>query len=130
VLYLNHPVRTYPLAIAPERAQKLFLGLIHKTNELSDTPRFYNTLTANCTNILAEIANDITPNTIPYDISWNLPGFSDRFLLDIGLIEQIETVENTQRQFDLTDHRKQILKMALLPHHEFGKALRELLRRE
>ncbi len=127
LLYLNHPVRMYPLSISAEQTQKLFSGLIEKTNSLAVNPRFYNTLSANCTNILAEIANDITPETIPYDISWNLPGFSDRFLFRIGMISIEESIEATRLKYDLTDNRRDVLDIANLPHAEFGKQLRQLL---
>jgi hypothetical protein len=45
--------------------------------------------------LLAEIANESRPGAVPYDISWNLPGSSDLFLMRIGLIEAAGTQEET-----------------------------------
>ena len=127
LLYLNHTVKMYPLTLDAERTQRLFLALIKKTNEIAERPRFYNTLTANCTNMLAEIANEVKPGSIPYDISWNLPGFSDRFLMKIKYIDTEESEEKTQRKYDLTEKRKEILSIALSSYPEFGKKLRSLI---
>ena len=127
LLYLNHPVKMYPLALNTERAQRLFLALLRKTNEIAEHPRFYNTLTANCTNMLAEIANEVKPGSIPYNISWNLPGFSDRFLMKIKYIEVEESKEKTQKKYDLTEKRKEILLIATSSYSEFGKELRALI---
>jgi CRISPR/Cas system-associated exonuclease Cas4 (RecB family) len=127
LLYLDHPVRLYPLEVEPERVKKLFAKLLEKTNEVSENARFYNTITANCTNVLAELANDSTPGTIPYDISWNLPGYSDTFLMKIGFIKTVDTIEETQKKYDLTPKREEVMGIATTPHAEFGKSLRGLI---
>jgi hypothetical protein len=47
----------YPLRIPGEAARELFLQLAHASQQLESQPRFYNTLTSNCTNELAKAAN-------------------------------------------------------------------------
>lgn len=127
LLYLDHTVRMYPLALHQEQAERLFVGLLQETNSIAERPRFYNTLTANCTNVLAQIANNIKPGTIPWDISWHLPGYSDRFLIEIGFIETGESVEVVQNEYDLTKNRDSILDIADAPPLEFSKELRNYL---
>jgi hypothetical protein len=51
----------YPLTIPIEGARELFLQLARATQELETRPRFYNTLTSNCTNELAKAANKVKP---------------------------------------------------------------------
>lgn len=128
LLYLRHPVRMYPLNVSPERAQRLFVSLLGKTNGLTAHPRFYNTFSANCTNMLATVVNQTKPGSVPFDPSWYLPGYSDRFLLRIGLIPMDGTVERTQRDHDLTPERDRVLGVASSPYSEFGRTLRSLLR--
>lgn len=127
VVYLSHPVRMYPLELNREKAKALFIGVTKETNELAKRPRFYNTLTANCTNMLAHIANEVAPGSIPYDISWNLPGYSDIFLSKIGLIQTGGPLGETAEKYDLTKNRGKILETATLPHAQFSQALRSLL---
>lgn len=127
LLYLKHPVRMYPLAVAPERAQGLFKSLLQKTNELAIAPRFYNTLTANCTNMLAKLVNQAGPGSVPYDLSWYLPGYSDLFLMRVGLIGDAGTPDVAQHDYDLTVKRDAVIAIADAPHAQFGTALRQLL---
>lgn len=118
LLYLEHPVHMYPLSINPDGAQTLFLALVDETNQLATTPRFYNTLTANCTNLLAEIANKTAPGSVPYDLSWNLPGYSEKFLARIGFIPEGD--------HDLEPYQAEIEGFAEDEARAFSRQLREL----
>lgn len=127
LLFLEHDLRMYPLAITSEDAGRLFMSVLEETNEVAKQPRFYNTLTANCTNMLAKIVNEHYPNRLPYDLSWNLTGYSDLYLMDEGLIELHETLEQTRATGDLTPHREQIHALATRPANEFSEGVRALL---
>jgi len=48
----REPVHLYRLRADPAKARELFLESIHPLNEMSDHPRWYNVLTANCTTSL------------------------------------------------------------------------------
>lgn len=80
-------VYKFPLTISHEYSKNLFLQMVSDTKNLQTKPKFYNSLTSNCTNLLAMAANKIKPGVVPYDISWVLPGFSDKFLNKIGFID-------------------------------------------
>ena len=109
-------------------AQALFRDLAQEVNSLAERPRFYNTLTLNCTNVLAYIINRHAPHTLPLDISWYLPGYADEYLMRQGFIAiDGGTVERTKTMHDLTPHRAAVGAMALAPHAEFSTRLRALL---
>jgi hypothetical protein len=127
LLFLQHDIRLYKLAISPEDAQRLFMALALETNELAAKPRFYNTLTANCTNMLAKSVNKHYKDRLPYDISWNLTGYSDLYLMDQGLIERTESNEATRAAADLTPFRDSISKIATSSPEEFSATIRTLL---
>lgn len=127
MLYLDHPLRLYPLELSPEAARALFLSLIKETDELAENPRFYNTLTANCTNVLAHIVNRHYPNTLPYDLSWNLTGLSDVYLMEEGLIPTKGSIEETQALYDLTPHKETIHTFSTSTPSVFSTSLRSLL---
>lgn len=103
VEYLGHEVYRYPLVLNENEMKVLFVGLARETQRLAETPRFYNTLNANCTNMLAKMVNRIDPGRIPYDISWNLPGYSDRFLLRIGRIDFEGTYREAREAYGVSD---------------------------
>lgn len=127
LIYLNHPLRLYPMTLSKEDSRALFLSLTEETNVLAEHPRFYNTLTANCTNILAKIVNKHYPGTLPYDLSWNFTGYADLYLFKEGLIAQTGTPEETQARADLTPHRDEVVSFSTSPHTTFSTKLRALI---
>ncbi len=128
LLYLKHPLRLYPSTIDAATAQALFRDLAQETNALAEQPRFYNTLTLNCTNVLAFIINRHAPHTLPPDITWFLPGRSDEYLMRQGFIAlDGGSIERTKTLHDLTPQRAAVAEMATAPHAEFSARLRALI---
>lgn len=127
LIYLNHPLRLYPMELSKEDSRALFMSLTEETNILAEHPRFYNTLTANCTNILAKIVNKHYPGTLPYDLSWNFTGYADLYLFKEGLIAQNGTPEETQGRADLTPYRDEVVSFSTSPHTTFSTKLRALI---
>lgn len=83
---LGHDVYVYPLELPREVVREAFVAFAEGTEELEAHPRFYNTLLHNCTNELARIINEKTPNRLPWDWSRIFTGTADRYLFDLGLI--------------------------------------------
>lgn len=126
-VYLEHSVRMYPLTLSKEESQALFRALTEETNQLAQKPRFYHTLLANCTNMLAKIVNEHYPGRLPYDIAWNLTGYADRYLMEQGLIERRGSDEETRHAADLTPHREDIQAAASMSPEAFSAFVRSLL---
>lgn len=87
VFLLNQPVELYPLNLNREEAQAVFMAMAQKTHNVATEPKFYNTITSNCTNELAATIKEKWPDRISYNIAQNLPGLSVNYLDKIGLIE-------------------------------------------
>lgn len=96
-------VYMYPLSITEPAMQQLFLKMAKETNKTESTPQFYNTLTNNCTNILAKNANEINPGSVPFNISWFLPGFSEEYLYNLGYIDNIDDLQTIRVRSNITD---------------------------
>ncbi len=92
-IYTNIAVRLkgdlyrYELAVPRAQAGEVLRELLHQTAELSEKPKFYNVVVANCTNTLAKVANKIQPGSIPYHYSWIFSGYSDAYLYSLGFIK-------------------------------------------
>lgn len=126
-VYLSHDLRLYPLQLSPDDAERLLRTLAEETNELAEHPRFYNTLTANCTNILAKIVNEHYPGKLPYDLSWNLTGYSDLYLMDAGLIASPGTKEEARTAASLAPYRLELMEAATSSPQAFSARIRSLL---
>jgi hypothetical protein len=75
-------------AVGPlENGRRLFLNYIRDINELRTRPRFYNTLTTNCTTmILAHAA--VNPGHIPYSWKILLSGYAPEYVYDGGRLDR------------------------------------------
>jgi hypothetical protein len=90
ILYLRTNVRKedvylYPLDLPPQALQALFLSYVEAGNTLAVAPRFYNTLTANCTTVVFDLARLIEPG-IPLDWRILLSGYLPGYLVDQGIL--------------------------------------------
>lgn len=75
-------VYLYRLQMDQANVRALFLEYLHTANELRDTPRFYNTLTSNCTTIVFELARLIAP-ALPMDYRLLLSGHFAEYVYDL-----------------------------------------------
>ncbi|MRX09070.1 DUF4105 domain-containing protein [Pseudoduganella sp. FT25W] len=76
----------YRLKMPPEMMRSLFLAYLDEGEQLKATPRFYNTLTGNCTTIIYQMARRITPG-LPLDWRLLASGYLDRYLYDLGALQ-------------------------------------------
>lgn len=75
-------VRLYPLTLTPEQARRVFLQYVELGNDLNREPRWYNTLTSNCTTVVWQLSKVLSPD-LPLDpsllFSGRLPEYLDKF---------------------------------------------------
>jgi Domain of unknown function (DUF4105) len=76
-------VRIYRLRMTPKNAQMLLREYVEELNDLARTPRFYNTLTANCTNLVFDMVRVIHPG-LPMDARVVLSGYLPNYVYDLG----------------------------------------------
>jgi hypothetical protein len=79
-VFLEKDVYVYPLQLSAEQELRFLKAVLAKTQAVSEQPRFYNTLTSNCTNELAKAAG------LDWHPSWVLTGYSPERLFELGLI--------------------------------------------
>ncbi len=79
-------VYLYPTRVTPAQAQRLFMAMLTRANQLARQPEFYDLLTNNCTTNIVDHINQLKPGSIPSDIRVLLPGHSDRLAYDLGLL--------------------------------------------
>ncbi|MGD9917813.1 MAG: DUF4105 domain-containing protein [Paenirhodobacter sp.] len=75
-------VRMYPVLLTAAQRRAMFLAYVDLAGQLERQPRFYNTLTANCTTVVYGLALGLKPD-LPFD---------DRLILSGRLPEYLETL--------------------------------------
>ncbi|MBV2144148.1 DUF4105 domain-containing protein [Falsochrobactrum sp. TDYN1] len=102
IIYLRTNVRKenvdrYRLKLSPIAAKELFLSYVRLGNELAAKPKFYNTLTANCTTIIFHMARLLDPS-FPFDYRILLSGYLPGYLYDNGWLENGGTLEEVRER--------------------------------
>jgi hypothetical protein len=96
-------VYIYRTVATAEQSQALFLDMLERVNQLAARPEFYHTLLNNCTtNVLVHV-NRLRENPLP--IAWEvlLPGYSDRFAWEQGLLDQSVPFEELRARSKIND---------------------------
>jgi Domain of unknown function (DUF4105) len=76
-------VRVYRLRMTPDNARRLLREYLEEANELARSPRFYNTLTSNCTTLVFEMVRVIHPG-LPLDARVVLAGYLPNYAYAVG----------------------------------------------
>jgi len=116
---LDHELFIYPVAISDDQKRTLLTRLLERTHALEARPRYYNTITSNCTNELAKAAGF---NWAP---AFVLTGRSDEYLFRRGIIPG----ESFAAAHALADVTAFIEAMNTQPAESFDRELLAELRR-
>lgn len=95
----------YPLRMDKAAMRALFLSYVRAANELATTPKFYNTITSNCTTIVYRMARQIEPG-LPWDIRLLLTGYLPDYLHDVGAVDRSAPVDELRRRGRITERAR------------------------
>jgi len=116
---LDHEVFVYPVDISDEQNSTLLRHLLERSQSLSHTPRYYNTIVSNCTNELAKAAG------FRWAPAYVLTGRSDEYLYRRGILPG-PSFDEAHARSDMTEF---IQALNQAPHEAFDRELLEELRR-
>ena len=80
-----------------ENGRRIFLDYMRNINELREHPRFYNTLTTNCTTMILTHAA-VNPGHIPYSWKVLLSGYAPEYAYESGRLDQSLPFEELKRR--------------------------------
>jgi hypothetical protein len=96
----------YRLQLPQSAMRLLFLGYVGEANALVDEPRFYNTVTVNCTTLVYEMMNRIVGH-LPLDYRLLLSGYLPEYVYGVRGLDQRYSLEDLRRRGRITDRAKQ-----------------------
>jgi len=85
--YYDYELFKHELQLSKADQKGLLKAFARETNQLHANPKFYNTVTNNCTNALAYYVNELKPGAIPWHYSFIFTGRSVDYLRSLGYIE-------------------------------------------
>ena len=92
----------YRVAMERGNATALFLAYVDTANGLLTAPRFYNTLTANCTTLVFQLANRIVRG-LPMDHRLLLSGYLPEYLFSIDALSGADSVSEYRSKGRFTE---------------------------
>jgi hypothetical protein len=96
VEYLDYPLTRYRVTVPREYLARIFEQMVEETDALAHTPRWYNTLTTNCTSSLIRYVNEAEPGAIPEHWSSVFTGRADDHLGALGYVDLGSAVHVTR----------------------------------
>ena len=118
--YRHDDVYLYKLNLPPEKVREYLVSLLQSADDFRAHPRFYNTLTHNCTSELVSHANILSPGRIPWSIKTLLPTYSAKLAYDLGLLDRTLSFEELEQKSHINERA---LKYAADP--DFSRRIRE-----
>lgn len=102
-VYNSEDVYLYPLLISKESSRSLFMEMVEAAQKIETQAQFYNTVSSNCTNILAGAANRVKKGSIPFHKSRLFTGYADNQLYDLKYIPHDKPFEQIYKEAHIND---------------------------
>ena len=111
VIYLRTNVRgeddyLYQVRLPPADMRALFLAYVSQANALVQTPRFYNTLTVNCTTLVYRMMRHIVGG-LPLDARLLLSGYLPGYVYSVGGLDQRYSLAELRAFGRITERARQ-----------------------
>ncbi len=94
-------VHLYQVNMSQNSMRDLFMAYARQASQLAFAPRFYNTLTANCTTIVWQLARRIG-QALPTDWRLLASGYLPEYLRDVGGLASMQPLELQRAQGNIT----------------------------
>jgi hypothetical protein len=89
-------VYVYRTRATPDQARLLFVDMLERANKLASEPEYYHTVTNNCTTNVVDHINKFWPHRIAYNVQVLLPGYTDRLVYELGLLDTSKSFAETK----------------------------------
>jgi hypothetical protein len=96
----------YRLQLPAPAMRSLFLGYVGEANSLVQTPRFYNTVTVNCTTLVYHMMKRIV-GRLPLDYRLLFSGYLPAYVYGVGGLDRRYSLEQLRERGHITERAKQ-----------------------
>lgn len=96
----------YRIVLSAPQRKALLLSYVEQANDLLIHPRFYNTVTANCTSIVFDMMNTIVTG-LPMDYRLLLTGYLPGYVHDVGGLQPGHSLEALRESGRITERAKE-----------------------
>lgn len=97
------PVYLYPTRATPAQARALLEAVLRRAEALRTRPEYYHTLRNNCATNLAGAINEVRAEPLGWNRSHVLPGYSDTWAAELGLLDVDADLEEVRERYRIND---------------------------
>lgn len=108
-VWLQADMFMFPVASPPENLRTLFRQLVEQSNRIAENAEFYHTLASSCTTHLVRNVNTAFPGRLNWNPAHQLPGLTDAYLWDKGLLAVGGPKERLRQDFAISEAVRQAL---------------------
>jgi hypothetical protein len=94
------------VVLGPGNERRMLESYLNRTNKLSQSPEWYNTITNTCTTNIVKHVNEVYPGRVPRAVAVLLPGLSPKLLQRNNLVKIKGTMEETLRNSIIDERAK------------------------
>jgi hypothetical protein len=94
------------VVLGPGNERRMLESYLNRTNKLSQSPEWYNTITNTCTTNIVRHVNEVYPGRVPRALAILLPGLSPKLLQRNNLVKVKGTMEETLRDSVIDERGK------------------------
>lgn len=78
----------FPVNMPQAQAKALFKEYLHKVDDLAQQPKWYNTLTSNCTTLVFDMVQAVSQKPLPTDYRLLASGYLPNYMYDLQALNQ------------------------------------------
>ena len=94
------------VVLGPGNERRMLESYLNRTNKLSQSPEWYNTITNTCTTNIVRHVNEVYPGRVPRAVAILLPGLSPKLLQRNNLVKVEGSIEETLERSIIDDRAK------------------------
>ena len=94
------------VVLGPGNERRMLESYLMRTNKLSESPEWYNTITNTCTTNIVRHVNEVYPGRVPRALAILLPGLSPKILQRNNLVRMNGTIEETLQRSIIDERAK------------------------
>ena len=94
------------VVLGPGNERRMLESYLNRTNKLSRSPEWYNSITNTCTTNIVRHVNEVYPGRVPRAVAVLLPGLSPKLLQKNNLVKIKGTIEETLRNSIIDERAK------------------------
>ena len=94
------------VVLGPGNERRMLESYLNRTNKLSQSPEWYNTITNTCTTNIVRHVNEVYPGRVPRAVAILLPGLSPKLLQRNNLVKVESSIEETLERSIIDDRAK------------------------